>query len=156
MSDYDEDNYYGQDDFEEEFVAEVHARERVGATKLRFIDIDFEIEKGRKGRLSLKAELSTEELFLFDLQKIYGKYKDDVGINEDDVDLIKKVVSKISHIGCKNPTAFLFGYFVLNKKTKEIIKDKLNTTKIIFKENSVEDVKLEDVIRYARLISKNI
>ena len=145
-------SYEDFEDFEEEpdFVAEFAARERVGVNKPSFIDVNIPVEKGRKGRLSLKAELTDDQLFLYDLQKNYYKYDDDISIGIDDIEMIKSMVSKINHIGCKNPLAFLFGYAILDVKKKEIKKEEMERIKTIIK--NIEGIELEDVIRYARLI----
>jgi hypothetical protein len=167
QDDYDEDDQYGYDqddydahDYEDkddiEFVPEVAARERVGGGGLKFIDIEIDIEKGRKGRLSLKAELSPDQLFLFDLQKSYNKYKDDISIGQGDIEIIRNIVPKINYIGCKNPYAFLLGYYILStKKGEDMINvGKFNQIKSLLK--NVEEIKIEDIIRYSRLIKNHM
>jgi hypothetical protein len=153
---------YSEDEFDfdekdDEFVAEFAARERVGSGKLTFIDIQMDLQKGKKGRLSLKSELTPDQLFLFDLQKNYYKYEDDIELTIDDIELIKNIVLKIPHIEYKNPIAFLFGYYLLNKnkKSSEIInKDLITRMKSILK--GISGIELEDLIRYARMIHKFI
>lgn len=147
---------YSEEEFDfdekDDFVAEFAARERVGSGKPTFIDIQIDIQKGKKGRLSLKNELTPDQLFLFDLQKNYYKYEDDISLNIDDIELIKNIVLKIPHIEYKNPIAFLFGYYLLNKKkSDEIInKELIIPTKSILK--GINGIELEDLIRYARMI----
>ena len=152
------DQYYEEDDYEDKddikFVAEVAAYERLGKGGPKFIDIEIDIEKGRRGRLSLKAELSPDQLFLFDLQKSYNKYKDDITIGSGDIEIIKNIVPKINHIGCKNTDAFLLSYYVLSSKDDEINIGRLNQVKTLLK--NVEEIKIEDIIRYARLIKRNM
>jgi hypothetical protein len=164
MSYEDDDEYeqYDQDDYEDKddikFVAEVAAIERIGRGGPKFIDIDIDIEKGRKGRLSLKAELSPDQLFLFDLQKSYNKYKDDITIGSGDIEIIKNIVPKINHISCKNTDAFLLSYYVLSSKSDksddEINMNRLTQVKTLLK--NVDEIKIEDIIRYARLIKRNM
>lgn len=163
MSYEDDDDYYDDqdddyDDYEDKddinLVAEVGAIERVGGGGLRFIDIEINVEKGRKGRLSLKAELSPEQLFLFDLQKSYNKYKEDISIGAGDIEIIKNIVPRINHISYKNPNAFLLGYYVFSQKTQDINSTKLTQIKSLLKD--VEEIKIEDIIRYARLIKRYI
>lgn len=155
MSDSDDYDYEDKDDF----VAEFAARERVGSGRPAFIDIQIDIQKGRKGRLSLKNELSPDQLFLFDLQKNYYKYQDDIDIGIDDIETIKRIVIKMPHINFKNPIAFLFSYYALEKgkggKGKEevvINKERLNRVKLLLK--GIEGIALEDIVRYARFIHK--
>lgn len=149
----DEDIY---DTKENEFVAEFAARERVGSARPTFIDVQIDIKKGKKGRLSLKNELSPDQLFLFDLQKNYYKYQEDIDIGIEDIELIKTMVLQIPHITCKNPIAFLFGYYVLEKRKKDDIinTDRLQRIKTLLK--GIEGIEPEDIIRYARLIHKFI
>ena len=154
---YNDDEDYDYDEYDEvkediEFVPEVAARERVGGGGLKFIDIEIDIEKGRKGRLSLKEQLSPEQLFLFDLQKSYNKYKEDISIGQGDIEIIRNIVQKINYIGCKNPSAFLLGYYVISRKKDEdmINIGKLNQVKSLLK--NVEEIKIDDIIRYSRLI----
>jgi hypothetical protein len=148
--DYDDHDYEEKDDIE--FIAEIGAKERVGGGGLKFIDLEINIEKGRKGRLALKAELEPDQLFLFDLQKSYNKYKDDITIGQGDIEIIKNIVQKINYINCKNTNAFLLGYYVLSSKKDDIISSsKLNQVKSLLKD--VEEMKVEDIIRYARLIN---
>lgn len=158
--DYDDQDY---DDYEDkddtELVAEFAARERVGGGKAKFIDIQIDIEKGRRGRMTLKSELTSEQLFLFDLQISYNKYQDDITLGVGDIEIIKNIVPKINYINCKNPTAFLLGYYTLSNDSKDskndyIDKNKLSQVKSIIK--NVEEIKLEDVIRYARLLKTNM
>lgn len=143
---------YSEDDYEVEpdFVAEFAARERVGGSKATFIDINIDVEKGKKGRLSLKAELSPDQLFLYDLQKNYYKYIDDISIGADDIEIIKGLALRINHVGCKNAMAFLFAYSTLDVKDKKINSDRLSQIKTLIK--NTEGIELEDIIRYARLI----
>jgi hypothetical protein len=150
---YSEDEDYDQDS---EFVAEFAARERVGSGRISFIDIKID-QKGKRGRLSLKGELTPDQLFLYDLQKNYYKYDDDLQFTQDEIELIKTIVLRISNIEFKNPLAFIFGFYVLNKNPKVqdfILKDKFSRIKSIIK--GVEGVELEDIIRYSRLIHKNL
>lgn len=152
---YSEEEFYDKDDMDT-FVAEFAARERVGSGKAMFIDVQVD-QKGKKGRMSLKSELTPDQLFLYDLQKNYYKYEEDISINLDDIELIKMTVLKIKHIEYKNPLAFLLAFYVIDKnsKTKEfIIKENLTRVKSILK--GVSGIELEDVIRYARLIHKHI
>jgi hypothetical protein len=151
---YSEDEF-NFDEKDDDFVAEFAARERVGSGKPTFIDIQIDIKKGKKGRLSLKNELTPDQLFLFDLQKNYYKYEDDIELTIDDIELIKNIVLKMPHIEYKNPIAFLFGYYLLNKnkKSDEIINKELITRiKSILK--GISGIELEDLIRYARMIHK--
>jgi hypothetical protein len=148
-----EDDYEDKDDIK--FVAEVGAYDRIGRGGLKFIEIEIDIEKGRKGRLSLKAELSSDQLFLFDLQKSYNKYKDDIIIGSGDIEIIKNIVPKINHISCKNTDAFLLSYYVLSSKDNdEINVSRLSQVKTLLK--NVDEIKIEDIIRYARLIKRNM
>ena len=103
---YSEDEF-DYEDKDDDFVAEFAARERVGSGRPTFIDVNIDIQKGRKGRMSLKNELSPDQLFLFDLQKNYYKYNEDIPIGSDDIDLIKMIVLRIEYIEYKNPLAFL-------------------------------------------------
>jgi hypothetical protein len=145
-------SYSEEEEFEDapDFVAEFAARERVGDSRPTFIDINIDVEKGRKGRLSLKAELSSEQLFLYDLQKIYYKYIDDISIGAYDIETIKGIVQRINHIGCKNAIAFLFAYSTLDIKEQKINSERLSQIKGLIK--NMEGIELEDIIRYARLI----
>lgn len=153
---------YSEDDFDyedkDEFVAEFAARERVGSSRPTFIDINIDVQKGRKGRMSLKNELSADQLFLFDLQKNYYKYNEDIPIGTDDIELIKMIVLKMSHVEFKNPLAFLLGYYVLEKgKKKEadpIIENNLERVGRFLK--NIEGIEIEDIVRYSRLIGKYI
>jgi hypothetical protein len=153
---------YSDDDFDyedkDEFVAEFAARERVGSSRPTFIDINIDVQKGRKGRMSLKNELSADQLFLFDLQKNYYKYNEDIPIGTDDIELIKMIVLKMSHVEFKNPLAFLLGYYVLEKgKKKEadpIIENNLERVGRFLK--NIEGIEIEDIVRYSRLIGKYI
>ena len=150
MSDNDDYNYEDKDDF----VAEFAARERVGSGRPTFIDVHIDVQKGKKGRLSLKSELSSDQLFLFDLQKTYYKYNDDIDIGIDDIETIKSIVIKIPHISFKNPIAFLFAYYTLEKGKKDIIinQQRLNRVQSLLKD--IEGIAIEDIIRYARFIHK--
>lgn len=157
--DYDEDYDQDYDDYEDkddiELVAEFAVRERVGGGKVKFFDLQIDIEKGRKGRMTLKSELTSEQLFLFDLQRSYNKYQDDITIGSGDIEIIKNIVPKINYINCKNPSAFLLGYYSLSSKDSDYIdKNKLSQIKTIIK--NIEEIKIEDIIRYARLIKRNM
>lgn len=154
---------YSEDDFDyedkdDDFVAEFAARERVGSGRPTFIDINIDIQKGRKGRMSLKNELSADQLFLFDLQKNYYKYQEDIPIGTDDIESIKTIVLRIPHIEFKNPIAFLLGYYILekgkNKDTDPIIEK--NIERVVRFLKNIEGIEIEDVVRYARLIGKYI
>jgi len=150
MSDSDDYNYEDKDDF----VAEFAARERVGSGRPVFIDVHIDVQKGKKGRLSLKSELSPDQLFLFDLQKNYYKYQDDIDIGIDDIETIKRIVIKMPHITFKNPIAFLFAYYALEKGKGDIkiSQQRLNRVESLLK--GLEGIALEDIIRYARFIHK--
>ena len=155
MSDYD--SYDEYDDKQDMFVDEFAARERAGGGRPSFININIEIEKGRKGRLSLKSQLTSDELFLFDLQKVYNKYYDEIQISPDDIEIIKNIVPKITYLNFKNPIAFLFAYYVLNKNSDAV--DSINNSSLTKVKNilkNIEEVKIEDIIRYSRLIYKHI
>lgn len=151
---------YSEEEYEDDgdtFVAEFAARERVGSGKAMFIDVQLDVQKGKKGRLSLKNELSPDQLFLYDLQKNYYKYEEDISISPDDIELIKIIVLKIPHIEYKNPVAFLLAFYVIDKRldSKEfIIKENLSRLKTILK--GINGIELEDIIRYARLIHRHI
>jgi hypothetical protein len=145
---YSEEEFVYDDD---EFVAEFAARERVGSSKPTFIDVQIGIQKGKKGRLSLKSNLTSDQLFLFDLQNNYYRYQDDIPIGSDDIENIKSLVIKIPHINYKNPLAFLFAYYTLNINKKDINTDRLKRIKTIIKD--IEGIELEDIIRYSRLIN---
>lgn len=151
---FSEEEYEDRDD---DFVAEFAARERVGSGKAMFIEVQADVQKGKKGRLSLKSELSPDQMFLYDLQKNYYRYEEDISISPDDIEVIKTIVLKIPHIEYKNPAAFLLSFYVLDKKQKEqefIVKENLSRVKTILK--GVSGIELEDIIRYARLIHKYI
>jgi len=154
---YSEDEF-DYEDKDDDFVAEFAARERVGSGRPTFIDVNIDIQKGRKGRMSLKNELSPDQLFLFDLQKNYYKYNEDIPIGSDDIDLIKMIVLRIEYIEYKNPLAFLLGYYILEKGKKRdtdpIIEKNLERVGRFLK--NIEGIEIEDVIRYSRLIGKYI
>jgi hypothetical protein len=154
---YSEDEF-DYEDKDDDFVAEFAARERVGSGRPTFIDVNIDIQKGRKGRMSLKNELSPDQLFLFDLQKNYYKYNEDIPIGSDDIDLIKMIVLRIEYIEYKNPLAFLLGYYILEKGKKRdtdpIIANNLDRVGRFLK--NIEGIEIEDVIRYSRLIGKYI
>lgn len=154
---YSEDEF-DYEDKDDDFVAEFAARERVGSGRPTFIDVNIDIQKGRKGRMSLKNELSPDQLFLFDLQKNYYKYNEDIPIGSDDIDLIKMIVLRIEYIEYKNPLAFLLGYYILEKEKKRdtdpIIEKNLERVGRFLK--NIEGIEIEDVIRYSRLIGKYI
>ena len=130
---------YSEDDFDyedkdNEFVAEFAARERVGSSRPTFIDINI------------------------DLQKNYYKYNEDIPIGSDDIDLIKMVVLRMTHLDFKNPLAFLLGYYVLEKgkkkETDPIIEKNLERVGRFLK--NIEGIEIEDIVRYSRLIGKYI
>jgi len=150
MSDNEDYDYEDKD----EFVAEFAARERVGSGRPTFIDVHIDIQKGKKGRMTLKNELSPDQLFLFDLQKNYYKYNGDIDIGTYDIEIIKSMVIKIPHINFKNPTVFLFAYYALEKGKKDIVinEERLNRVDSLIK--GLEGIELEDVIRYSRFINK--
>jgi len=153
-NDYDDHDYEEKDDIE--FVPEVAAYERVGGGGLKFIDIEINIEKGRKGRMALKAELAPDQLFLFDLQKSFNKYREYIVIGSGDIEIIKNIVPKINYISCKNPDAFLLAYYVLRSKKEGDIIDttKLSQVKTLLRD--VDEIRIEDIVRYSRLINRHM
>ena len=96
-----------------------------------------------------------DQLFLFDLQTTYNRYKEDITIGAGDIEIIKNIVPRINYINCKNPTAFLLAYYVLSSKREDDINmSKLSQVKSLLKD--VDEIKIEDIIRYVRLIKRYI
>lgn len=153
----DYDDYDDKEGYDEEidFVSEWNVLKRVGG-KMRLTD-DFDVyKKGKYG-----SDLSPEQLFLKGVQKTIDSYQ--LSISDMDLDLIKnKLVFKINLIKFKNPSAFIFSYISLDNKYN-INKEKIETILQIIEKPPINNLGLdasfvtkEDIIRYARLIKKNL
>lgn len=157
----DEDEEDFDKDFlaaEDTFVAERSAYERAGGRKSLLDFLGNVFEKGGDKKLEeiqrrlLRSGLSNEENFKIILQAYINRFRDEVTITDRDLENIEEILPNISHIKYKNAPAFLMGYYVLDKN-KKIDVGKLTMTTNLLKN---EDVYKEDIIRYARLLSKYV
>ena len=98
-----------------------------------------------------KINASDEEKFAHILQAVFYKYQDDLRLSRNELFEILEVVSVIPNIYYKNPTCFLFGYYIVENKEDEA---KINNTRL---KNVKELIKGDyefndvDIIRYCRL-----
>lgn len=156
--DEDEEDKRGKyESKEQELVSEWNVFDRVGGSRLNFTD-EFmstykNIKDKDKGRLYLKSQLTSEQLFLVDLQKSLNKYQ--IDISNNDIEMIKKIIHKINHIQYKNANAFLLGYYILKTKGDKIKKininsERFNEVKVLI--SSDKDIFPEDVLRYSSLL----
>lgn len=157
MSD-DEDNY-DYDDYEETDF------KNIGKAHFEGLTFDTFISKGRQ------SELSFEEKFEYILERNVSLLDFDEG--KKLIPYVMKSIKDIPYIMFKNPLAFLFGYYVIDKdkintdrleECVELCKKTLNAVGI--KKDEKEDKKVvvdkkyshikhitkPDIIRYGRLI----
>jgi len=161
--DYDEDDDGDDDgDFEAERAAfeRVGRRAELGDFIMNTLKGDKKLEKIQR-RMMIES-MSDRDKFLMIVNNFASRvFEDDIGqILEPHKSAIELIVDKISHIKYKNPVAFLLGYFVIYKKKKkedvEVIEfinmDKLRRLLSVCRENDIEGITMEDIIRYSRLI----
>jgi hypothetical protein len=133
------------------------AFERAGVPRVfeilrTMIDSSGEIGKRLEdlNRKIFRINLSDEDRFKIFMAIFYQKYREDLNLNDNDLDQLVLLMEKVPNIGKKNPYAFVLGYYVL--ANKRISKKRFETVAGII--NSIEEVALPDVIRYAKLIQR--
>lgn len=108
--------------------------------------------KGAIGKIQerfLKINASDEEKFAIILQAVYYTYDTVLNLDRDDLWEMLQMIYNVDNIYYKNPVGYLFGYYIVDGKTKRINKTKLDEIKGILKHNP--DISEVDVIRYCRL-----
>ena len=132
-------------------MAERNAFERVGMGRpggalLTYIEGEGGIAKLH--RALNKQQLNKHEEFNIILEAVFYELKDYLNVGGDWINRLTELSSNIRNIQYKNPKAFILGYYVL--ENNKISKKKFDfVSKNILK--NIDDVKGEDVIRYARL-----
>lgn len=146
---------------DEIYQMEIGAFERVGAGRpLEILRTTFggsfqnakvaELYK-RLTRFTKTPEEKFKELFSI----LVEKYSN-LNISDSQLITLNNLFDRIDNLKYKNPAAFLFGYYILDKD-KKIDKKKLEKIDKILVDQFVDlGVEREDVIRYARFISNKI
>lgn len=137
-------------------LPERNALERVGVPRvfqiLRTV-IDSSGQVGRRledlNRKIFRMNLSEEDRFKIYMSFFYQRFYEQLNLSEADLDALALLADKLDHIGKKNPYAFVLGYSVLSSKKISQKKFKNIEDNVI---DSVEEVSLPDVIRYAKLV----
>ena len=148
-----------QIDFREQqimLLPERNALERTGIPRvfeiLRTV-IDSSGEVGRRledlNRKIFRQNLSEEDRFKVFMALFYQRFREELNLTDADLDRMVLIMEKMDHIGKKNPYAFVLGYSTLTNKQISKKKFKNIQDNVI---NSVEEARLPDVIRYAKLI----
>lgn len=98
-----------------------------------------------------KIYASDDEKFAHILQAIYFHYAEILEPNLQREDLVNMLdaIEGIQNIYFKNPTCYLFGYYIVNNRSAEIDRDRLKLVSSLIKHNDeFNDI---DIIRYCRL-----
>lgn len=141
-----EDNEDYQNGDENIYIAERDAFDRVGQGRANEI-----ISIGNKSlsditKLLGKFVKNEGERFEIILSICFNKFKQELFLEEEQLEKIYDLTNKIPNLYLKNPVGILFGYSVV--KNSKIDKKKFEKIQLI--KNS--ELNPEDIIRYARLI----
>jgi hypothetical protein len=140
---------------EVEYMAERNVLERANVNQ---VDNILRVLLSGGGEIGKRLEDINKKLFRLALEPLekfkvlvsimYSKYRDDLHLSNRDFDILVEKADFIDNIQYKNPLAYIFGYYVLEKG--KIDKRRFDTlcTNIL---NTVDYIKPPDVIRYARL-----
>ena len=98
-----------------------------------------------------RINASDEEKFAHILEAVFYNWNDTLHFDQTNLIEMLDAVYGIRHINSKNPTCYLFGYYIVDKGKSQpkINKTKLQEIKDIIKHQT--DVTDVDVIRYCRL-----
>ena len=99
-----------------------------------------------------KINASAEEKFAHVLQAVYYQYKDDFRFRDDSLIEMLDAALLIPNIYYKNPTCYLFGYYIVEQRgpsDARINKDRLYEINSMIRTNP--DISSADIIRYCRL-----
>ena len=149
------------DDYNEEYQNEEYNAEEYENEEYTFRDPERNVSERVAGRdffegnqtladiakRNFKLFSTDEERFTAALEIYIRKFKDDFKMTEDDENQLLKNIATINKIKYKNPVCYLFGYFMLGRDNNIELR-RLDKVRGLL--NSVEDIRLEDVIRYAR------
>lgn len=138
--DYDDNEEYGGE-YEDEYDFVEHNERDVYARVSEFNNPEIElIDNVRDNKL----------LFPLVVQAFCLQYIKELRLNKADIDYLIKEKDKVYKYEFKNPKAYVLGYIVSNNG-KKINVDKLELVKKFLISENIDDIKTEDVIRYARL-----
>ena len=118
-------------------------------TKLAGLKGDGNLAKMQERFFKIYA--SDDEKFAHILQAIYFHYAEILEPNLQREDLVNMLdaIEGIQNIYFKNPTCYLFGYYIVNNRSAEIDRDRLKLVSSLIKHNDeFNDI---DIIRYCRL-----
>ena len=148
--DYKDQEFEGEGDIGEEYNEEYAFQDPERNVSERVSGRDF-FEGNQTladiARKNFKLYATDEERFTAALEIYTRKFKDDFQMTEDDEKQLFNNVSSINKIKYKNPVCYLFGYFMLGRDNNIELRRMDKIRNLL---NSVEDIRLEDVIRYAR------
>nr|QBK85264.1 MAG: uncharacterized protein LCIVAC01_00730 [Iridovirus LCIVAC01] len=102
-----------------------------------------------------RQDLDPEDKFFLSFNVYSAIYQKELDITDEDIKYIVDNVYRIKNIGYKNPAGMLFGYYVLDIKTKGVEINKRRLEKIfrlLPRVNIKDDIFISkpDIIRYAR------
>lgn len=155
----EESDYYGEEEKVDYMGAERKAYERVysGRHELSLTKMfpeGFQSKEARRleniNRKLFQLGLAPEEKFKIMISIFFNAHNASLKLGNGDLDVLLSL-DNVKNAGYKNPIAWLFGYYVVTDGN--IKKDKLNKIKELLKD--IEEVGLEDVIRYARYWMKH-
>ena len=160
MHDGDGDNFFGnfRDEDGEELQDNFVDFERVGIgidhpllmnTKLGGLKDNGNIAKMQERFFKIYA--SDEEKFAHILEAVYFYYEETLEPHLQRQDLINMLdaIYEFKNIYFKNPTCYLFGYYIVNSVSGSIDRDKLAFVLDLIKHNN--EFNGTDIIRYCRL-----
>lgn len=155
----DDSDYYGEEEKVDYMGAERKAYERVSTGRhdlslAKLFPDGFQSKEARRleniNRKLFQLGLTPEEKFKIMISIFFNTHNSTLKLGNDDLDILSRV-DNVKNAGYRNPIAWIFGYYVV--VDKRIKKDKLEKVKGLLKD--IEEVGLEDVIRYARYWMKN-
>lgn len=140
MSDYEEYEYGGNEYGEDDEYGEHNERD-VYARVSAFNNLDIElIDNIRDSKL----------LFPLVVQQFCMEYSSQLNLKREDIEYLIQQKDKVYKYEYKNPRAYVLGYIVSENGAK-INKDKFEMIKKFLSSHNIEDIMIEDIIRYARL-----
>jgi hypothetical protein len=147
---YENDDFgYGRD--EEEFKGSYRDSERAGQVFDENDALRTSIDKGNLGNQQRRYEMMHME----PIQDFRNKVRqilieeEELFLNRDDKETIKKGIDKLPFIKYKNPLTYVLGYY-MQQETSNI---RLNKIKKYTSEN--ENITMSEIIKYSRYWSKN-
>jgi hypothetical protein len=93
-----------------------------------------------------RLNISDEEKFKLAVNIFFNKFSDDLRLGQSDLDRLLDI-SSVKNIKFKNPICYIFGYYITSGSSAI---DKKKLDKVVPLLSQVEDVTIEDVIRYSR------